>query len=53
MIERILNFWKNLGSRVKQPLNQWTKPATAILVTETLSDMTRSRTDLIAENAML
>ena len=53
MIERILDFWKNLGSRVKQRLKQWTKPATAILVTETLSDMTRSRTDLIAENAML
>ena len=53
MIERILNFWKNLGSRVKQRLKQWTKPATGILVTETLSDMTRSRADLIAENAML
>ncbi len=53
MIERILNFWKNLGSWVKQHLKQWTKPTTAILVTETLSDMTRSRADLIAENAML
>ena len=53
MIGRGLNFWKNLGSRVKQHLKQWTKPATAILVTGTLSDMTRSRADLIAENAML
>jgi hypothetical protein len=53
MIERILNFWRNLGSRVKQHLKQWTKPATTTLVTETLSDMTRSRADLIAENAML
>ncbi len=53
MIERTLNFWKTLGSRVKQHLRQWTKPTTVILVTETLSDMTRSRTDLIAENAML
>ena len=53
MIERILNFWKNLGSWVKQHLKQWTKPTTIILVTETLSDMTRSRTALIAENAML
>ncbi len=53
MIGRILNFWKNLGRRLKQHLKQWTKPATAILVTETLSDVTRSRADLIAENAML
>ena len=50
MIKRILNFWKNLGSRVKQYLEQWTKPATAILITEALSDMTRSHTDLIADD---
>jgi putative transposase len=54
MIEIILNFWKSLGSQVKQRLKQWTKPVTTTLVTETLSDMTtRSRTDLIAKNAML
>jgi hypothetical protein len=53
MIRRILNSWKNLGSRVKQHLRQWTKPVTAILVTGILSDMTRSRADLIAENAIL
>jgi hypothetical protein len=51
---RSLNFWKNLGIRVKQQLKQWTKPVTTALVTGTLSDMTtRSRTDLIAKNAML
>jgi putative transposase len=54
MIERILNFWKNLGSRVKQRLKQWSKPVATTLVTGTLSDMTtHSRADLIAENAML
>ena len=53
MIGRILNFWTNLGSRVKQHLKQWTKPATAVLVTETLSDITRSRADLVAEHVML
>jgi hypothetical protein len=53
MIERILNFWKDLGSRVKQHLKQWTKPVTTTLVTETLSDMIRSRADLIVENAIL
>jgi putative transposase len=53
MIGRGLDFWKNLGSRVKQHIKQWTKPVTTTLVTETLSDMTRSRADLIAENTML
>jgi hypothetical protein len=53
MIRRGLNFWKNLGGRVKQHLKQWIKPVTTTLVTETLSDTTRSRVDLIAENAML
>jgi hypothetical protein len=52
VIERFLNFWKNLGSRVKQHLKQWTKSVTTTIVRETLSDMTRSRADLIAENAM-
>ena len=53
MIGRGLNFWKNLGSRVKQHIKQWTKPVTTTIVTGTLSDMIRSRADLIAENAML
>jgi hypothetical protein len=53
MIRRILNACKHLGGRVKRHLKQWTKPATAILVTITLSDVTRSRADLIAENALL
>jgi putative transposase len=50
---RILSFCKNLGQQAKQCLKQWTKPATATLVTNTLSDITRSRADLIAENVML
>ena len=45
MIGKGLNFWKNLGSRVKQRLKQWTKPVTTPLVTGTLSDMTCSRAD--------
>jgi hypothetical protein len=53
MVGRGLNSWKNLGSRGKHHLKQWTKPVTTTLVTETLSDMTSSRADLIAENAML
>jgi transposase InsO family protein len=53
MMTSILSSCKKLGSRAKQHLKQWTKPVTAILVTSTLSDMTRSRADLIAENVML
>ena len=34
-------------------LRQWTKPGTASLVTSTLVDVTRSKRDLIAENAFL
>jgi hypothetical protein len=50
MIKRILNFRKNLGSRVTQHLKQWTKPVTTTLVTGTLSDITiRSRTVLYGQ----
>jgi hypothetical protein len=49
MLTHLLNFCKSLGSRPKQ----WTKPTTATLVTISLTDMTRSKADLIAENAML
>jgi putative transposase len=40
-------------SHVKQLIKQWTKPLTTSLVTSALSDTTRSRVDLIAENALL
>ena len=53
MITRILNCCSNLGRRATQRLRQWTKPATAILVTCALSDVSRSRADLIAENLIL
>jgi hypothetical protein len=53
MMTSILNAFKNLGGRVKQHLKRWTKPATVTLVASTLSDATRSRADLIAENGML
>ena len=44
---------RNLGRRANQHLKQWTKPATATLLTGAVSDITRSRADLIAENLML
>jgi transposase InsO family protein len=53
MITSILSFCGNLCRRAKQHLKQWTKPVTATLVTGALSDTTRSRADLIAENVML
>ena len=37
----------------KQSFRQWTKPTTASLAFGTLTDMTRNRTDLVAENALL
>jgi hypothetical protein len=49
MLKHLFNFCKNLSNRIKQ----WTKPATATLVAASLTDMTRSQADLIAENAML
>ena len=49
MIRHLFKLCKNLGNRVRQ----WTKPTTSALVIGSLVDMTRSRSDLIAENAML
>jgi putative transposase len=49
MLVHVFNFCNNLGCRIKQ----WAKPTTATLVAASLVDMTRSKTDLIAENAML
>lgn len=53
MMTSIFSFCENLGHRTKQHLKQWTRPVSATLITSALSDMTCSRTDLIAENLML
>jgi len=53
MITNILSFFGSLGRLAKLSLKQWSNPATASLVTGALSDLTRSRADLIAENVML
>jgi hypothetical protein len=53
MMTSILRSCVNLGRRAKQYLRHWAKPVTATLVTGALSDLTRSRADLIAENVML
>mgnify|MGYP000258254937 CR=1 FL=1 len=49
MMTSILRSCGNLGRRAIQYLKQWTKPVSATLVTGALSDLTRSRADLIAE----
>ena len=53
MIDHIIDAWKQLVNQVKQLLRQWTKPITARLLLGSLADMTRSRADLVAENALL
>jgi putative transposase len=37
----------------QQKMKQWAKPATQSLISGVLSDLTRSRSDLIVENALL
>ncbi|MCJ7433148.1 MAG: integrase core domain-containing protein [Anaerolineales bacterium] len=38
---------------LQERVKHWTKPATSVLIIGILSDLTRSRTDLIVENALL
>ena len=38
---------------LKERIKYWTKPASSVLIIGILSDLTRSRADLIAENALL
>jgi transposase InsO family protein len=53
MLEPIFSPCKKFSQWLKQALKQWTRPTTAKLATGAFSDLTRSRADLIAENAML
>jgi putative transposase len=46
MIDNLL-FW------LQQHIKHWTKPATEALISGLLTDVTRSRSDLIVENALL
>lgn len=38
---------------IQQHFKQWAKPATLSLISGILSDLTRSRADLVVENALL
>ena len=53
MIIHIIILWNWLSSWSHHSFRRWTKPVTASLAIGALTDMTRSRTDLVAENAML
>ena len=53
MIKTITNSLKRFISHVKQSIKQRTRPANSSIVIGSLSDATRSRKDLIIENAML
>jgi hypothetical protein len=53
MMTSVLTSCGNLGSRAKQHFKHWTKPTAATFATGALSDITRSRADLVAENVMV
>ena len=38
---------------LKERIKHWTKPASSVLIIGILSDLTRSYTDLVVENALL
>ena len=53
MTGAIICAWKHLPTHLSRIVRQWTQPLTTGPVTSTLSDLTRSRADLVAENALL
>ena len=53
MIKALIRSLKRFVSRVKQHVKQWSKPAIASIAVGSLSDLRRSRKDLIIENAIL
>lgn len=46
-------IWKYFLFQFQQKIKQWAKPATVSLISGFSSDLTRSRSDLIVENALL
>jgi putative transposase len=53
MIDPIVDAWKQLVNQVGQLIKQWTRPLASRLLLGSLADVTRSRVDLVAENALL
>jgi hypothetical protein len=53
MLSANVNACKSFFHQIKTSIKQFTKPETAVLAMGAASDATRSRKDLIAENAIL
>ena len=53
MLSFIWNTCNKMFNRVQEIVKQWTKPTTVVLIADAVTDMTRSRQDLMAENAIL
>jgi putative transposase len=53
MTSDFLTLWQFFSAWIHYYLRRWTKPTTVSIIFGSLSDMQRSRTELIAENALL
>ena len=53
MFSTIWNTCKSLFNRVKKAVKTWTKPANVTLAVGAITDLSRSKSDLLVENAML
>ncbi|MCG3207604.1 MAG: hypothetical protein FOGNACKC_01204 [Anaerolineae bacterium] len=53
MISILPGFWSWFLNQVSQVISRWTKPATTALIIGAVVDLTRNRTDLLIENALL
>ena len=53
MLSFLWNTCKNLFNRIQDVVKKWTKPATAALAVGAIQDLTRAKSDLIVENAIL
>jgi hypothetical protein len=53
MLSAIVKACRSYFNHIKETSKNFTKPETAVLVADTVSDITRSRKDLVTENAIL
>ena len=53
MFSSIWNACKSIFNHVKNTVKQWTKPTTATLAVGAVQDLSRSKSDLVVENAIL
>jgi hypothetical protein len=53
MLKTLIHSIKRFVNNIKKRLKKWSRPATASLAAGALSELKRSRKDLIAENAIL